>query len=245
MTFRNINITFAISIGLFIMACQTKTDNINQTSTEKQATPNSTKEKDKPVSSKEMETNESTPSYQKIIVFFGNSLTAGYQLNEDKSFPSIIQNKLIESGKSYKVVNAGLSGDTTHDGLSRIDWVLKQPMDVFVLELGANDLLRGFDISQTEKNLKAIIDKVKDKHPSIPIIIAGMLSPPNMGRAYEQKFNSLFKDLAKEYDAGLIPFLLENVAGIQTLNLPDGKHPNEEGQKIVAENVWKELKKYL
>ena len=185
------------------------------------------------------------PSNQKFIVFFGNSLTAGYQLDADKSFPSIVQNKLIKSGKSYKVVNAGLSGDTTHDGLSRIDWVLKQPMDVFVLELGANDFLRGFDIAQTEKNLRAIVEKVKTKHATIPIIIAGMQSPPNMGKEYEQKFNSLFKELAKEYNAGLIPFLLENVAGISELNLPDGKHPNEEGQKIVAENVWTELVKYL
>jgi acyl-CoA thioesterase-1 len=114
-----------------------------------------------------------------------------------------------------------------------------------VLELGANDFLGGFDIAQTEKNLKAIVEKVKAKHPTIPIIIAGMQSPPNMGKEYEQKFNSLFKDLAKEYNAGLIPFLLEDVAGISELNLPDGKHPNEEGQKIVAENVWKELVKYL
>lgn len=235
MTFKNINIIITISIGLLLMACQAETNNSKKPVKPKEAANSSNEMLEKKEESKD----------QKIIVFFGNSLTAGYQLDADKSFPSIIQNKLNDSGKSYKVVNAGLSGDTTHDGLSRIDWVLKQPMDVFVLELGANDLLRGFDISQTEKNLKAIIEKVKLKHPSIPIIIAGMLSPPNMGKDYEQKFNGLFKDLAKQYNAGLIPFLLDKVAGISDLNLPDGKHPNEEGQKIVAENVWTVLVNYL
>lgn len=182
---------------------------------------------------------------KKVILFFGNSLTAGYQLEEEESFPSLIQEKIYSSDLPYTVINAGLSGETSAGGLGRIDWVLKQDIDLFVLELGPNDALRGLDLNETIKNLRGICQRVKDKNPEIPIVIAGMIAPPNMGKTFTDKFAGIYTDLAKEFDAGLIPFLLEGVAGIPDLNLRDGIHPNAEGQKIVAENVWKILEGYL
>ena len=187
---------------------------------------------------------ENTTEY-KYILFFGNSLTAGYGLEEDESFPSLIQNKIDEEGLGYKVINAGLSGETTANGNERIDWILKQDIDVFVLELGANDMLRGLSVEQTFINLKSIVDKVKLKDPEIHIIIAGMKAAPNMGQEYVSKFDNIFTRLANEYQTGLIPFLLEGVASVDSLNLDDGKHPNAEGQTIVANTVWKVLKPYL
>lgn len=201
---------------------------------------------DEPIS-KEVENmnSENKNTDDKIILFFGNSLTAGYGLDESESFPSLIQNRLDSLELSYKVVNAGLSGETTAGGVGRIDWILGQKIDIFFLELGGNDMLRGLDIKETERNLRTIIQRVRTKNPNIPIILAGMQAPPNMGSDYADTFNNIYKSLSKEFNTGLIPFLLENVGGITTLNLPDGKHPNAEGQKIVRENVWKELRKVL
>lgn len=181
----------------------------------------------------------------KTIVFFGNSLTAGYGLEPEQSFPALLQNRIDSLGLNYKVVNAGLSGETTSGGKSRINWLLKQPIDVFVLELGANDGLRGISPQETYKNLQAIIEKVKDKYPDAKIILAGMQVPPNMGQKYARQFNQIFTDLATEENVDLIPFLLEGVAGEPELNLPDGIHPTAEGQKIVADNVWEVLKNNL
>ena len=143
------------------------------------------------------------------------------------------------------MVNAGLSGETSAGGLNRLDWVLKQPIDLFVLELGANDGLRGLPLDQTQKNLQAIIDKVKTKYPKAKIVIAGMLVPPNMGPDYTASFRKIFPDLAKKNNAALIPFLLQNVAGDEKLNLADGIHPNVDGHKIVAENVLKVIEPLL
>jgi acyl-CoA thioesterase-1 len=181
----------------------------------------------------------------KIILFYGDSLTAGYGLSTEEAFPSLIEKKLIKTGKSAKVVNAGLSGETSAGGLSRIDWVLRQPVDVFVLELGANDALRGLPLDQTKKNLQAIIDKVKVKNPKAKFVIAGMMVPPNMGQEYTTKFKNIFPDLAKTNNATLIPFLLQDVAGNERLNLSDGIHPNIEGHKIVADNVFKVINPLL
>jgi acyl-CoA thioesterase-1 len=175
----------------------------------------------------------------KTILFFGDSLTAGYGLSPDEAFPALIEKKLVEKGKSCKVVNAGLSGETSAGGLSRIDWVLRKPVDIFVLELGANDGLRGLPLQQTEKNLQAIIDKVKIKNPAVKIVIAGMMVPPNMGTDYTTQFKKIFPELAKKNKATLIPFLLQDVAGIENLNQTDGIHPNVAGHKIVADNVLK------
>lgn len=180
-----------------------------------------------------------------VILFFGDSLTAGYGLSPDEAFPALVEKKLNSQGKPARVVNAGLSGETSAGGLSRIDWVLRQPIDVFVLELGANDGLRGLPIDQTRKNLQAIIDKVRTKFPKARIVIAGMMVPPNMGPDYTAKFQKIFPELAKENNVALIPFLLQDVAGNDELNLPDGIHPNTEGHKIVADNVYKVIRPLL
>lgn len=186
-----------------------------------------------------------TSNNSKTLLFFGNSLTAGYGLSPEEAFPSLVEKKLAKDGKKIKVVNAGLSGETSAGGLSRIDWVLRQPIDVFVLELGANDGLRGLPLNQTKKNLQAIIDKVKAKNPKVHIVIAGMMVPPNLGPDYTTKFTTIFPELARKNNATLIPFLLQNVAGNEKLNLSDGIHPNIEGHKIVADNVYKVISPLL
>ncbi len=184
---------------------------------------------------------DSTP----VILFFGNSLTAGYQLNPSQAFPALIQEKIDAEGWSYRAVNAGLSGETSADGLRRIDWVMRESIDVLVLELGANDALRGIHLDATEGNLQSIIDRVRTANPEVRLLIAGMMMPPNLGPEYVQRFQSMFVDLAESNHGELIPFLLEGVAGIPSLNLPDGIHPTAEGHKRLAENVWKVLKPVL
>lgn len=174
---------------------------------------------------------------KKVILFFGDSLTAGYGLSPEEAFPAQVENLLLKKGQKVKVVNAGLSGETTAGGLARIDWILRQPIDLFVLELGGNDGLRGLPLDQTRKNLQAIIDKVKVKYPFCKIVLAGMMVPPNMGKEYSNSFQNLFKNISKKNNTVLIPFLLEGVGGIERLNQPDGIHPNAEGHKIVAENL--------
>lgn len=181
----------------------------------------------------------------KVILFFGDSLTAGYGLSPEQAFPALIEKKCSESGTPCKAINAGLSGETSAGGLSRIDWILRQPIDVFVLELGANDGLRGLPVEQTKKNLQAIIDKVKLKYPKVKVVIAGMMVPPNMGPAYASEFQKIFPELARKNNATLIPFLLQDVAGHEKFNLGDGIHPNPEGHKIVADNVYKILSPLL
>jgi len=177
----------------------------------------------------------------KVILFFGDSLTAGYGLSPEDAFPTLTGEQLTKNGKNVKIVNAGLSGETSAGGLSRIDWVLRQPIDVFVLELGANDGLRGLPVDQTKKNLQAIIDKVKAKNPAVKVVVVGMMVPPNMGGTYSTQFNAVFPEIAKKNKATLMPFLLDGVAGNEKLNQADGIHPNIEGHKIVATNVTKVL----
>ncbi|WP_425392364.1 arylesterase [Ekhidna sp.] len=182
---------------------------------------------------------------ERIILFFGNSITAGYQLDMDQAFPAIIQEKIDSLGLNYKAINAGLSGETSAGGKSRIDWVLRTTPDIFFLELGANDGLRGLPLDETYKNLQDIIDAVKKENPEVEIIIAGMMVPPNLGDDYSKEFQQLFPKLSKENDAIYIPFLLEGVAGNPDLNLRDGIHPTPEGHEIVAETVWDYLKPLL
>lgn len=183
---------------------------------------------------------------KKNILFFGNSLTAGYGLDDPAdAFPAIIQQKIDSLGLPYKVINAGLSGETTAGGKSRIDWLLKQKVDVFVLELGANDGLRGIPVAETSRNLQAIVDKVKTKYPDAEMVLLGMEVPPNMGDSYVMEFRAIFRKVAEKNDMAFVPFLLEGVAGNTTLNLQDGIHPTAKGYKIVAENVWDVLKKVL
>jgi acyl-CoA thioesterase-1 len=181
----------------------------------------------------------------KTIVFFGNSLTAGYGLSPSQAFPALVQAKIDSLGMPYTVVNAGVSGETSSGGASRIDWILRQPPDVFVLELGANDGLRGIPVSQTKESLQAIIDKVKTANPAAQLVLAGMQIPPNMGQQYGTAFRNLYPELAAKNGTTLIPFLLEGVGGEVRLNQEDGIHPTAEGHRIVAETVWAYLKPLL
>ena len=179
------------------------------------------------------------------ILFFGDSLTAGYGLSTEEAFPALIEKELNKKVNRAKVINGGLSGETSAGGLARIDWLLRQPIQIFVLELGANDGLRGLPLDQTRKNLQAIIDKVKAKNPKVKIVLAGMMVPPNMGKQYTSEFKNIYPDLAKKNNATLIPFLLEGVGGIEKLNQSDGIHPNVEGHKIVAKNIAPVIDKLL
>jgi acyl-CoA thioesterase-1 len=186
---------------------------------------------------------QSTSSSTKTILFFGDSLTAGYGLDDpSEAFPGVVQAKIDSAKLPYKVINAGVSGETTAGGKARIGWVLRQKVDVFVLELGANDGLRGIPVSETAKNLQSIMDSVKTKYSNARIILAGMQVPPNMGAAYANGFKAIFPALAAKNKAALIPFLLKGVGGVPSLNQHDGIHPTAEGAKIVGNNVWQVLK---
>ncbi|MEQ1747138.1 MAG: arylesterase [Saprospiraceae bacterium] len=194
--------------------------------------------------------NGSTPALpdaaaRKTIVFFGNSLTAAYQLAPEQGFPALIQQKIDSLGLAYRCVNAGNSGETTAGGKNRVDWILSQQVDVFVLELGGNDALRGLPVNESKRNLQEIINRVKDKYPTCRIVLVGMLAPPNLGPTYTKAFAAMYPDLAKANGTTLVPFLLEGVGGDPNLNLPDGIHPNEAGHRIVAETVWKILRPLL
>ena len=183
---------------------------------------------------------------KKTIVFFGNSLTAGFGLDDpSQAFSGLIQKRIDSLGLAYKVINAGVSGETTSGGNGRIDWLLKQPLDVFVLELGGNDGLRGIPVSETKKNLQAILDKVKAKYPDAKLVLAGMQIPPNMGQKYATDFKKVYKEIADKNNITLIPFLLQGVGGEAKLNQADGIHPTAEGHRILAENVWLSLKDLL
>jgi acyl-CoA thioesterase-1 len=191
------------------------------------------------------ETVKSANTAAKNILFFGTSLTAGLGLDQSEAYPALIQQKIDSLNLNYKVINGGLSGETSASGKSRIDWLLKQPIDVFVLELGANDGLRGISVIETRANLQGIINKVKEKYPDVIMVMEGMQMPPNMGEKYTQDFKETFSLLAKENDMIYVPFLLEGVGGVAKLNQDDGIHPTKEGQKILADNVWKKLKPAL
>lgn len=182
---------------------------------------------------------------QPVILFFGTSITAGFGLEPEEAYPALIQAKLDSAGLPFRVVNAGVSGETSAAGLRRIDWLLTQPVAVLVLELGANDALRGQDLAAAKRNLQAIIDRTRAAHPAVRIVIAGMQAPPNLGRRYTTEFRQMFVDLARANDAALIPFLLEGVGGVAEQNQADGIHPNSTGARIVAANVWKTLEPVL
>ena len=190
-------------------------------------------------------TEEPVKEKERTILFFGNSITAGYQLDIDNAFPALIQQKLDSLGLNYRSINAGLSGETSAGGKARIDWVLRTVPDIFFLELGGNDGLRGLSLEETPKNLQAIIDAVKEANPQVKLIIAGMMVPPNLGQEYTAQFVKVFPELAESNSATYIPFLLEGVAGDPALNLPDGIHPTAEGHAIVAETVWSYLEPLL
>lgn len=184
-------------------------------------------------------------SNERTILFMGNSLTAGFGLEPSEAFPALIQQKINGAGMNFKVVPAGLSGETTTSGLRRIDWLFKQKVDVLVLELGGNDGLRGITLNLTKQNLQDMIDKARSYNPKIRIVLAGMEVPPNMGDNYTAEFRKMYPELSKKNNVTLIPFLLEGVGDRPELNQRDGIHPTAEGHAIVAETVWKYLKPVL
>jgi acyl-CoA thioesterase I len=182
---------------------------------------------------------------ERTVVFYGDSLTAGYGLDPDEAYPALIQQKLTEAGLPWRAVNAGVSGETTSGGLRRLDWILRQPVDVFVLALGGNDGLRGVAPDLTRRNLQAMVDRVRARYPQAVVVIAGMQMPPSMGPQYTDAFRGIFPEVAAAARAPLIPFLLEGVGGIPEMNQADQIHPTAEGQRRIAENVWQILRPLL
>lgn len=186
-----------------------------------------------------------TEAGERTLVFLGTSLTAGYGLAPDLAFPSLVADRVRDAGLPFRVVNAGVSGETSAGALRRIDWLLQQPFDVLVIETGANDMLRGIDPAATGENIQAIIDQVRARRPAVRIVLAGMLAMPNLGAEYTESFEALYPRLAEENGITLIPFLLEGVAAQPELNQADGIHPNADGQRIIAETVWDVLEPVL
>ena len=176
-----------------------------------------------------------------VVLFFGTSLTAGLGLEPEEAYPALIQRRIDSAGLGYRVVNGGVSGETSAAGLRRIDWLLQEPVGVLVLELGANDALRGQDVAAAKANLQAIIDRTRARYPEVRVVVAGMEAPPNLGGRYTREFRDLFVTLARDNRAALIPFLLEGVGGVPELNQPDGIHPTAGGARVVADNVWRVL----
>ena len=185
------------------------------------------------------------PATVKTVVFLGDSLTAGLGVQSTEAFPALIADKVRAAGLPFQVENAGVSGDTTAGGRRRIDWLLQRPIDVLLIELGANDGLRGLPLASMKENLQAIIDKTKAKNPNVKVIIAGMQLPPNLGVDYSGGFQRVFAEVAQENHGVLIPFLLEGVGGHRDLNQPDLIHPTAAGHRIVADLVWRTLEPIL
>ncbi|WP_207762234.1 arylesterase [Leptospira harrisiae] len=188
----------------------------------------------------------SSSNNTKRIIFFGDSLTAGYGLLDfEDAWPHVLTNRIKAEGYSYQMTNAGVSGDTTSGGLGRLEWVLAEKPSIFVLELGANDMLRGISPSVTKENLRSMIRQTKSQYPNTKILLVGMYATPNMGKKYAKEFNSIYPDLSKEEGVPLVPFILEKVASIRKLNQKDGIHPTEAGHKLVADTVYPYLKPLL
>lgn len=180
-----------------------------------------------------------------VVLFLGTSLTAGYGLGAEFAYPAVIQAKIDTAGLPFRVVNAGLSGETSAGGLSRLEWSLQEPVSVLVVELGANDGLRGLSVDAMRRNLETIIRRTRERYPDAGIVIAGMEAPPNMGPEYTASFREVYPELARDHGAALVPFLLEGVAGDPALNQDDRIHPTAEGQRRVADNVWRALEPLL
>ena len=187
----------------------------------------------------------SSGSERPSIVFLGTSLTAGLGLEPEQAYPALIQHKIDSAGLNYRVVNAGVSGETSAGARRRVEWLLREPAAVLVVETGANDGLRGLPPDSLRANIRAVLDQARNL-PSAPrLVLVGMRVPPNYGRAYSQRFQALYPDLAKAYGAALVPFLLEGVGGVSGLNQADGVHPTAEGQRVMAETVWRVLQPVL
>jgi acyl-CoA thioesterase-1 len=185
------------------------------------------------------------PVVEKTLVVLGDSLSAGFGVDPAEAWPARIQEKIRAARLPWKLVNAGVSGDTSAGGLRRLDWILRRPLEALLIELGGNDGLRGLPLAATRTNLQAVIDRTRAKYPQVRIVIAGMKMPDNLGEAYTRQFEGLFRDLAEKHRLVLIPFLLDGVGGRPELNLPDQIHPNAEGHRRVATNVWNVLQPVL
>jgi len=186
-----------------------------------------------------------SPVSRRTVLVVGTSLTAGLGLDPEEAYPALLQRKADSLGLHVEIVNAGLSGETSAGALRRMNWLLRGPADVVIIETGANDGLRGLDVDSTRANLRAIVGKVKAARPAARILLAQMEAPPNLGAKYTSAFHAMYQDVAKETSVEVMPFLLQGVAGISGLNQPDGMHPNEKGEEIVASNVWAALEPVL
>jgi acyl-CoA thioesterase-1 len=188
-------------------------------------------------------TSRPTPSPRPRIVFLGDSLTAGFGLAAEEAFPAVLQRRVDADRLGFTVVNAGVSGDTSAGGLSRLGLALEGDVRVLVVALGGNDALRGLPVDALERNLSAIIERAQAR--AIRVLLAGMEAPPNFGQTYVVSFRKVYSDLARKYRVALLPFLLQNVAGVESLNQRDGIHPTAEGARKVADNVWAVLRPML
>jgi acyl-CoA thioesterase I len=182
---------------------------------------------------------------QPAVLFLGTSLTAGYGIDPGQAYPALIQRKIDAAGLHYRVINAGVSGETSAGALRRVDWLLQQPVSVLVVETGANDGLRGLPTDSLRSNIRGILERARQLQPSARLVLVGMRIPPNYGRSYAQQFEAIYPDLARLSGATLVPFLLDGVGGVSALNQPDGVHPTAEGQRKMAETVWRYLEPVL
>lgn len=225
--YKLIKFCYFILVGITLVSCgDTKSENTVET----------------PSSVSKTEDTLATTSSTKTILCFGDSITAGYGLDDSNdAYTAVLQRYVDSLNLDYTVINSGVSGETTAGGKSRIDWVIKQKPSIFLLELGANDGLRGVALTETKSNLQAIIDVVKEQSPETTIILAGMQLPPNMGQDYTTEFRQLFVDIAEQNKIAFIPFILKDVGGVASLNQNDGIHPNVAGHKVVANTVWETL----
>ena len=235
---RSLRKSGVVLLSAFAMACGGNGAARDTTSTTKPASP---PENPAAVS----DTTSETLDGRRTILFLGTSLTAGLGLEPDSAYPQHIQRKIDASGLPYQVVNAGVSGETSAGLLRRLDWVLRRPADVVVVETGANDGLRGLSVDATRATIGQVLTRIRRERPDATILLAQMEAPPNLGQQYTSAFSAMFPDLAREHGVTLIPFLLEGVAGVSRLNQNDGIHPNDAGERIVADNVWKVLQPLL
>jgi acyl-CoA thioesterase-1 len=186
-----------------------------------------------------------TAAERPTVVFLGTSLTAGYGLQPEEAYPALLQQKIDSAGLNYRVVNAGVSGETSAGARRRIDWLLREPVSVLVVETGANDGLRGLSADSLRANIQAILDRARELRPVPRVVLVGMRIPPNYGQAYSRQFERIYPELARANGAELVPFLLQDVGGVAALNQPDGVHPTAQGQRRMAETVWRVLEPVL